>query len=103
MVSITYKHSTNTHMLHIWGKDFTIHTRLHYKFKNNIEFEWSEMYEAPQISFAMLTELSEFFGTKEIDVDNSINSPGCETCDYGSSYGHVITVYNITQNYPSGD
>lgn len=62
------------------------------------------MYEAPEINFSFLMELSETFGTREIDVDNySTNNEGCETCDYGSCYGHTVQVLNPTRNYPEVD
>lgn len=36
-------------------------------------------------------------GIKEIETD-SWDSPGCETCDYGSSYVNDFTVYMVSGN-----
>lgn len=50
------------------------------------------MYEAPELSFAKLAALSEFFETKNINDDERFSGSGCETCDYGSSYGFELVV-----------
>lgn len=67
-----------------------------------IEITYTKMYDAPDLSFKVLKELSDYFGTVEIDVDSSIRRGGCPTCDYGSCYGHYIQIYKITQNFPEG-
>lgn len=50
-----------------------------------------QMYEYLPVTFAGLSALSEFSGTKAIN-DSRFNSNGCETCDYGSNYEITITV-----------
>jgi len=50
------------------------------------------MYEAPSPTFDVLMQMAEFFGTKNINDDASFANSGCETCDYGSSYGYTLTV-----------
>jgi hypothetical protein len=50
------------------------------------------MYEAPSPTLDVLTQLAEFFGTKNINDDDAFANGGCETCDYGSSYGYTLTV-----------
>ncbi len=50
------------------------------------------MYEAPSPTLAVMTELAEFFGTKNINDDDRFGESGCETCDYGSSYGYTLTI-----------
>lgn len=68
------------------------------KLSDKYRFEIGAMYESPiTINFAKLKEFSDLFGTVKIDVDDYANS-GCETCDYGSSYGHIIDVYEPTKN-----
>ncbi len=67
------------------------------KLDTGFQIEYGQMYESPELSFALLMELSELFGTKEIDVDN-YSREGCESCDYGSDYGHTIQIYNPTKN-----
>lgn len=48
--------------------------------------------EAPMLNFKILKALGELFGTDEIDVDDYCNSGGCDTCDYGSDFGHTIQI-----------
>ena len=71
------------------------------KLGEGLRIKYTAMYDAPELSFKLLKELSDFFGTLEIDVD-SISERGCqtcsETCDYGSCYGHDIEIYRITKN-----
>ena len=59
--------------------------------KEHVEIHISRMYDAPGLSFAKLSAISDFFETKNID-EESFNHAGCETCDYGSSYGFVIII-----------
>ena len=65
-----------------------------------IQFEYTEMYDPPPIKMAFLSALATYFGTTDVDVVGSIAMGGCETCDYGSIYGHEISVRNITRNNP---
>ncbi len=51
-----------------------------------------KMYEAPGLDFAKLSALAEFFETKNINDDDRFGGGGCETCDYGSSYGFELVV-----------
>jgi hypothetical protein len=37
-------------------------------------------------------ELAEFFDTKNINDDEKFSNGGCETCDWGSSYGFELVV-----------
>lgn len=53
------------------------------------------MYEPPVLNFGILKSLSEMFGTDEINVDD-YSQAGCETCDYGSEYGHTIEIRRPT-------
>lgn len=57
----------------------------------------SAMYNSPiNEQFAFMCEMSELFGTKNINIGEE-NRPGCGTCDHGSSYG-VILHLNKAQN-----
>lgn len=67
------------------------------KINNGYEIEYGQMYEAPDLSFDSLKELSDLFGTTNINVDHYSVS-GCETCDFYSDYGHTIQITNITKN-----
>jgi uncharacterized alpha/beta hydrolase family protein len=43
-----------------------------------------------------MKELSDHFGTDEIDIDG-YSQRGCETCDYGSEYGHDVEIMEPTK------
>ena len=64
---------------------------------NHLRIKIGKMYESPNLSFAKLLEISKIFGTTNIDVD-SYNMSGCESCDYGSDYGHNIDIRDATKN-----
>lgn len=57
----------------------------------------SKMYEFVNLNFATLKKISERYGTDKIDVDDYAQS-GCDSCDYGSSYTHTISIEDITKN-----
>lgn len=65
--------------------------------ESDIEITYGQMYYPPELNFSTLKELSEVFGTDKIDVDNYAEC-GCDSCDYGSDYGHTIQIYNPTKN-----
>lgn len=58
--------------------------------KGRVTVKVSQMYEFLPITFSLLMELAEVFGTKDFNVNNW-SSQGCETCDYGSEYVHEFT------------
>jgi hypothetical protein len=58
--------------------------------------EYGCMGAAPKLNLSRLIKLSLLFGTEEIDVDDYAKE-GCETCDYGSDYGHEIQIYSATK------
>lgn len=66
------------------------------KNQTGYELEYGRMYEAPTLNFNTLIRLSEVLGTEDINVDNYSNS-GCESCDWGSDYGHKIQITNPTK------
>lgn len=68
-----------------------------YKIDDGIELSYGKMYEPPELNFTTLKKLSELFGTDNVDVDN-YSQGGCESCDWGSNYGHTIQIREITQN-----
>lgn len=57
-----------------------------------IQVEISSMYSPPILSFARLSKLAELFETKRINDPDNFQYTGCETCDYGSKYGFVLTL-----------
>lgn len=58
-----------------------------------VEVEATAMYDAPRLGFQQLKQISEFFGTENVDKYDDISWGGCETCDYGSSYGFVVRIW----------
>ncbi len=66
---------------------------------DGFEIDYGRMYEAPTLALKDLKAISEFFGTDDIDVDN-YGHRGCETCDWGSQYGHTIQVKGASQHVP---
>ena len=56
-----------------------------------IMFTVSQMYEYLPMNLRIMTRLAEIIGTDKLKFDQD-SSSGCETCDYGSSYSHNITV-----------
>lgn len=61
------------------------------------EIEVGSMYERPALSAFVIVAIADLFGTKDVNVDG-YDVSGCETCDYGSDYGHRIEVKNATKN-----
>lgn len=64
---------------------------------NDFRITIGSMYNPPKLNFSTLTSLSRLFGTEEIDV-NEYSQGGCDSCDWGSDYGHTIDVLNPTKN-----
>ena len=58
----------------------------------NINIALESDYGSVGISFDKLLKMVEFFGTKNIDIDNSFSSGGCQTCSYGDSHTLEFTV-----------
>ncbi len=50
------------------------------------------MYETPSLNLDVMMRLADLFGTKNINDDDKFGERGCDTCDYGSSYGFTLTV-----------
>lgn len=60
--------------------------------KTGYEVSVSAMYTNPiTVSYGTLNQIAEFFGTRQIDVDDWADR-GCETCDHGSDYGHAFQI-----------
>lgn len=51
-----------------------------------------QMYETPPLNSVTVQMLCEAFGTRHIDETEQWSEGGCETCDYGSSYGWTIRI-----------
>ena len=59
---------------------------------DEVRIKMSSMYQAASLSFAHLKKLSNFFGTDNINDEDKFAREGCETCDYGSSYGFTLVI-----------
>lgn len=51
----------------------------------------SDMYESPPFHSELIFALCDYFGTKKID-SAKFGIGGCDTCDFGSSYGYDLTI-----------
>lgn len=60
--------------------------------KSYIDIEISQEYTRPTLSFKQLNELAKFFDTLNIETESEFSNSGCDTCDYGSSYGFVLRI-----------
>lgn len=60
--------------------------------EDSITIEVSAMYSSPSLNFPILKRMAEYFDTENINDDDRFGYGGCETCDYGSSYGYTLTV-----------
>lgn len=67
-----------------------------------VEIVYGAMYDAPDLPPMMdlLTELAALFGTKKIDVDRYADG-GCESCDWGSDYGHTFQIKDASERAKS--
>lgn len=77
----------------LWPKSYTSIKRDIKIYSDHIDITLSSMYKPPGLTFKQLLELSKFFETDKIDDANHFDNPGCETCDYGSSYGFTLRIY----------
>ena len=65
---------------------------------DNYSMEFSAMYESPKLNFPLLMKLADFLGTKNINDGDRFANGGCETCDYGSSYGFTLIARKEGEN-----
>lgn len=50
------------------------------------------------VNLTKLNNLAALFGTDQINVDED-DRPGCETCDYGSSYKRIFYIHDVKKNF----
>lgn len=63
-----------------------------YRGTDTLYLTMSKMYEAPGLSFMQIQALAKFFDTLNVETESEFSNGGCDTCDYGSSYGFKIRV-----------
>lgn len=76
----------------VWGDDCPEEIRVEFCDAGEIRLTLSSMYRPPGLGLAKLMRLAEFFGTTNIDDADHFQNAGCETCDYGSSYGFTLVI-----------
>jgi hypothetical protein len=58
----------------------------------SVRIKISAMYDAPPMNTQLLFPMCEFFETKHINDVDRWDKEGCETCNWGSSYGFELEV-----------
>jgi hypothetical protein len=87
----------------LWEKPFSnFEVEVVERNKNGVKMRVSSQYNPPDLAFEQLMRLADFFGTKAINDDDRFGIEGCETCDYGSSYGFTLTIKPEKQELASG-
>lgn len=76
------------------GYDYNVPDSIDVEIMDNgrVLITMSSMYEAPSLSYYQLKGLAEFFETEHIMDFDKFSYTGCETCDYGSSYGFTLMI-----------
>jgi len=68
---------------------------------DEVVVNYSGMYEAPGITHDQVGRVRDLFGGTDVRLNrDAISTSGCESCDYGSDYGHLIYVVGPTRNLP---
>lgn len=101
MDPLRLKNHKNEPVIRVFGEEFIVRDVSQYHGARSFEIEYTDMYSAPKraLGYLELRALAEYFGTEKVDVDN-VSEGGCETCDFGSRYGHDIQIYIPTKNWP---
>ena len=66
-------------------------------FDNPKRIELSRHSDFLILTYGILRSLSEVLKTEDFRIENDYTK-GCDTCDYGSSYKHVIVIPNLKGN-----
>lgn len=59
---------------------------------NYIDIVMEKMYSAPILTFSKLHKMALYFDTMNVETESEFNHSGCDTCDYGSSYGFTLRI-----------
>lgn len=60
--------------------------------KSYVDLRISQEYTKPTLAFKQLNALAKFFDTLNVETESEFSNGGCDTCDYGSSYGFVLRI-----------
>lgn len=87
VMQVLHQHRSND-----YGYFYDIDTIRYSPTPNGVEIKAYSMYRNPiNCNYELLKSLAELFRTTAINVDD-YNMGGCETCDWGSSYGHTFNI-----------
>lgn len=62
--------------------------------KVGLKVTMTKMYEFYDFQFKHFDALSKLFQTDQINLSNGDSSPGCSTCDYGSTYQTILEIFD---------
>ena len=68
-------------------------------YSGNLLINYTSEYESPsEPTLEQRQVLIKLFGATDVRLGYEVNSPGCETCDYGSEYGWKLLVVKPTKH-----
>ena len=76
----------------VWKDSSRANIKVEKNLPDLVQVELESSYSPPGLGFAKLKAVSDFFGTTNIDDPDTFSYGGCETCDYGSSYGFTLVM-----------
>lgn len=72
--------------------DFTICVKTNKQ--DHLLVEVTCMYLPPDVSYDQIAEIAKQLNFSKFEKYDEISSSGCDTCDYGSSYGYALRFWN---------
>lgn len=72
--------------------DFTIWVNTNKQ--DHLLVEVTCMYLPPDVSYDQIAEIAKQLNFSKFEKYDEISSSGCDTCDYGSSYGYALRFWN---------
>lgn len=72
--------------------DLTIYVKV--SKQDHLLVEVTCMYSSPDVSYDQIAEIAKQLNFSKFEKYNEISNSGCETCDYGSSYGYALRFWN---------
>ncbi len=86
---------------HKWDDDDTylVEPTVEFEFRDDeLRLEVTNMYNGDNASFSKRAEkfqkAADYLGYRHWDLFDEISVGGCDTCDYGSSYGYILVFWN---------
>ena len=72
--------------------DFEIYVKTNQE--THLLVEVTCMYFSPDVSYEQLEEIAKKLNFSKFEKYDEISNSGCDTCDYGSSYGYALRFWN---------